>query len=88
MSIVHVNSNTIRSNRKQQNDTPPLSVRKTKSAKAEYSNAVNIHDADGNVVATVVYEPENPLSCGAQVWIETKFDVTHAPQRTGKTDDQ
>ena len=88
MSIVHVNSNTIRSNRKQHNGTPPLSVRKTKSAKAEYHNAVNIHDADGNIVATVVYEPESPLSCGAQVWIETKFDVTHEAQRTGKADDQ
>jgi hypothetical protein len=27
------------------------------------------------VVARVVYSPENPLSCGAKVWIETENSV-------------
>ena len=75
MSIVHVNSNTIRSNRKSQTEVPPLSVRKTRSSKASYCNQVDICDSLGNVVASVVYQPETPLSCGAQVWIETKFPV-------------
>lgn len=75
MSIIHVNSNTIRTNRKQQKDFPPLSVRKTRSAKAQYGDSVLIYDQQGNVVAEVVYRPETPLSCGAQVWIETKFEV-------------
>lgn len=71
MSIIHVNSNTIRTNRKQQTDFPPLSVRKTRSGKATYCNEVEICDESGNVVARVLYSPSTPLSCGAQVWIET-----------------
>lgn len=76
MTIIHVNSNTIRSNRKNEDKSAPLSVRKTRSGKAAYCNEVNIHDAEGNVVARVVYEPENALSCGAQVWIETNYEAT------------
>lgn len=30
---------------------------------------------DGEVVATIMYRPENPLSCGARVWIETTAAV-------------
>lgn len=71
MSIIHVNSNTIRTNRKQETDFPPLSVRKTRSGKAAYCNEVEICDESGNVVARVLYSPSTPLSCGAQVWIET-----------------
>jgi len=75
MPIVHVNSNTIRSNRKNESELPPLSVRKTRSAKATYCNEVEIYDDKGNTVARVIYCPTNPLSCGAQVWIETIHDV-------------
>ena len=28
-----------------------------------------------NGASTVVYQPDNPLSCGARVWIETKAEV-------------
>ena len=75
MSIIHVNSNIIRSNRKRGESIPPLSVRKTRSAKAAYADKILIKDCLGNVVATVVYKPETPLSCGAQVWVETEFDA-------------
>ena len=75
MSIIHVNSNVIRSNRKRGESNPPLSVRKTRSARAIYADKILIKDCLGNVIATVVYKPETPLSCGAQVWIETEFDV-------------
>ena len=30
---------------------------------------------EGKVVARIVYRPDNPLSCGAKVWIETEGDV-------------
>lgn len=73
--IVHVNSNTIKANRKHGTHTAPLSIRKTRSAKATYCHELMILDKDGTVVARVVYEPENPLSCGAQIWIETNYDV-------------
>lgn len=75
MTIIHVNSNTIRSNRKHGKSDPPLSIRKTRSAKAEYAHQVSLVDQNGNVVARVVYQPETPLSCGAQIWIETELNV-------------
>lgn len=75
MTIIHVNSNTIRSNRKHGNTEPPLSIRKTRSARAEYAQEIEIRDNAGNVVARVVYQPDTPLSCGAQVWIETDLQV-------------
>ncbi len=73
--IIHVNSNTIRSNRKHGKIDSPLTVRETRSGKALYCDRVEICDANGNVVATVVYEPDSPLSCGAQVWIEALHEV-------------
>jgi hypothetical protein len=30
---------------------------------------------DGEVVASVIYSPDKPLSCGAKVWIETELEV-------------
>ena len=75
MSIIHVNSNTIRSNRKNKAELPPLSVRRTRSAKATYCTEVEIYDEMGAVVARVVYRPSTPLSCGAQVWIETLHEA-------------
>ena len=76
MSIIHVNSNTIRSNKKHGQAVPPLSIRRTRSAKAVPATRINIHDANNVIVAQVVYSPETPLSCGAQVWIETKYEAT------------
>jgi len=35
-------------------------------------------DEDGEVVASVVYSPDKPLSCGAKVWIETELEVSVA----------
>lgn len=75
MTIIHVNSNTIKSNRKNGATNPPLSIRKNRSSKAKYANEVLIKDSNGVVVARVVYQPETPLSCGAQVWIETTLKV-------------
>jgi hypothetical protein len=68
--IIHVNSNTIRSNRKHGTNRPPLSVRLSRSAKGMPAHEVAIYGADGELAATVVYRPDAPLPCGAQVWIE------------------
>lgn len=75
MTIIHVNSNTIRSNKKHGKSDPPLSIRRTRSAKAQYAHQVSLVDQQGQVVARVVYQPETPLSCGAQIWIETELEV-------------
>jgi hypothetical protein len=73
--LIHVNSHTIRSNSTHNKTEPPLSVRRTRSAKPEYAHQVIIRDNNGTEVARVVYQPESPLNCGAKVWIETNLTV-------------
>lgn len=67
---VHVNSNTIKSNAKHDENEPPLTIRT--SQHKEYCHEVVLLGQDGLEAARVVYRPNNPLSCGAKVWIETR----------------
>jgi hypothetical protein len=71
--VIHVNQHIIRNNKKTGSKTPPITVKTYKDN--HYSDKVSILDRDGNVVATVLYSPEKPLSCGAHVWIETDSEV-------------
>lgn len=65
---IHVNQHLIRSG-----DPQPLTVKEyDKNTRA---SEVDICDDNGNVVATLLYRPDHPLSCGARVWIETKNEV-------------
>ena len=32
-------------------------------------------DSEGNVIGKVKYQPDNPLACGAHVWIEIDTDM-------------
>ena len=73
--IIHVNRHKIAKNRKSCGLEPPIAVRKSKSATAQYSNKVEICDDAGNVVATVLYEKDHPLKCGATVYIDCKYKV-------------
>jgi hypothetical protein len=78
MTIIHVNSNTIKSNRKHSANNPPISIRKTRTAKPEYTHHLQLIDNNGQTVATITYQPDNPLPCGAQIWIETTLTTkTH-----------
>jgi hypothetical protein len=69
-TIVHVNQHKIRARH-----PAPLTV-KTYKSNVEASRADIV--VDGKVVASVVYQPEKPLSCGARVWIETAEQVVVA----------
>lgn len=69
---IHVNQHVIRRNRKTGETEPPLTVKTYKSN--DYANEVDIV-VDGVVVASVVYRPSKPLSCGAHVWIESDADI-------------
>lgn len=74
-TIVHVNQHKIRSNiKKDEGELEPVLTCKTYKSN-DYANEVEILDADGNVVAKVVYSPHKPLSCGARVWIETENEI-------------
>jgi hypothetical protein len=68
---IHVNQHNIRANTKG-SELPVLTVKTYKSNTK--CNAVDIKVA-GEVVASVIYSPDKPLSCGARVWIETEEEV-------------
>lgn len=77
---IHVNQIKIRSNMKRGTTQPVLTVKgykpgnKTHSTN-EYGHEVIIRDDAGKEVARVVYRPNDPLPCGAKVWIESESDV-------------
>ena len=68
-TIIHVNQHVIKDNRKTGSNNPVLTVKTYKSN--TYAHSVTINGA-----STVLYSPDKPLSCGAQVWIETQAEVT------------
>lgn len=70
---IHVNQHKIRKNIKSEDKEPPLTVRTSKQI--TYGNKVDILDDNGIVVASIIYSPDKPLSCGARCWIETKQEV-------------
>jgi len=79
---IHVNQHNIKYNCKRERDErlktnyPALPVLTTKfKGKTYKSNRADIKDKEGNILATVIYSPDKPLSCGAKVWIETKMEV-------------
>lgn len=70
---IHVNKHIISSNKKNDQHEPPLRV---KTSDGNYAaHRIDILDEDREVIATVVYAKGQPLSCGAEVWIETYNEV-------------
>jgi len=67
-TLIHVNQHIIKSNAKKNENKPTLTVKTYKSN--TYAYEVEILGA-----SKVIYSPDNPLSCGAKVWIETTGDV-------------
>lgn len=77
---IHVNQHNIKGNAKNGTNNPVLSVKGYKPgnkthSENDYCHEVSILDKDGNEVARVVYQPNDPLPCGAKVWIETECEV-------------
>jgi hypothetical protein len=67
-TVIHVNQHVIKANAKTGARDPVLTIKTYKETK--YAHQVNI---DGP--SKIVYSPDNPLSCGAKVWIETYAKV-------------
>lgn len=66
---IHVNQHNIKANRKAGNgDLPVLTAKTYKDNR--YGHRIRV---DGP--CEIVYQPDNPLSCGAHVWIETEAEV-------------
>lgn len=71
---IHVNMHVIKANKKDpDNRQPPLTVKTYKDNKKVYG--AEILDDQGKTVARLIYSPDNPMDCGATVWIETSNEV-------------
>ena len=70
---IHVNQHAIKKNRRDGLLEPVLTVKTYKDN--QYAHEAIIRDKHGEEVARVVYRPDDPLSCGAHVWIETTHPV-------------
>lgn len=68
-TILHINQHVIRRNAKNGEREPVITCKTYKSN--DYGSEVDILNKTGEVAARIVYRPDNPLSCGARVWIET-----------------
>ena len=71
-TVIHVNQHKIRSNIKNKRNDPVITVKPYKSN--DYTHEVNIKGD-----SKVVYKPNDPLSCGAKVWVETESEVEFVP---------
>lgn len=70
---LHVNQHVIRDNKKLGCNDPPLTCKLSdRNVKA---SQIDIMGPDGVVVASLVYNPDDPLSCGARVWISSHAEV-------------
>ena len=70
---IHVNKLQINQNRKHKTLEPVISIR-------QGSRKTNCHIAEVKGSCRVVYQPDNPLPCGAVVWIEVLPDTVVIPQ--------
>jgi len=67
-TVVHVNQHIIKSNYKNKERKPVLTVKTYKDN--VYASEVIIKGD-----SKIVYSPDKPLPCGAKVWIETEAQV-------------
>jgi excisionase family DNA binding protein len=70
VSRIHVNQHEIRKNNEKGTREPVISVKNYEGN--NYGHEVIIHGC-----CRVIYQPDNPLDCGAKVWIETYARVDH-----------
>ena len=70
---IHINKHQIKKNQKNNQRESVISCKTYNSN--QYGNELIIFDENGKETAKVIYNPDKPLKCGAQVWIETNNDV-------------
>ena len=79
--IIHVNQHIIRSNHKTGDREPVLTVKTHKRKKKgegynkTHSQNDYCHEVQIKGPSKIVYSPDNPLPCGARVWVETEEGV-------------
>lgn len=70
-TTININRHIIATNKKLDQDNPPISVKTYKSN--EYAAKVAILDKMGNVVGEIAYARKSPLKCGATCWFEAYY---------------
>ena len=66
--VIHVNQHVIKRNRKTGERAEPLTCK-------TYKDNTKAHEIMVDGPCRIVYRPDNPLPCGAHVWIETSSDI-------------
>ena len=61
---IHINMHKIRANAKNGTNEPVISIKTSKKN-------INAHTVKILGGSDIVYRPDEPLSCGAKVWVET-----------------
>lgn len=69
--VIHVNQHNIKANAK--GDSKPVLTVKTYKDNILGNTARLIYG--GVEIGKFVYQPDNPLSCGAKVWFESSTDI-------------
>lgn len=69
---IHINQHHIKANAKGSN-LPVITVKDYKQNRK--ANHAAVVDSEGKPLVKVIYSPDNPLPCGAKVWIETELEV-------------
>lgn len=70
-TYITINKHKILGNLKHGKNDPPIRVARTKSAKPIYGHGVQVHGP-----VEILYMPDEPLKCGARVYLRTKAEVT------------
>tara|TARA_E500000318_G_scaffold109888_1_gene123936 strand:- start:318 stop:536 length:219 start_codon:yes stop_codon:yes gene_type:complete len=65
---IHINQHVIKKNAKTGERNPVITCK-------TYKENTYAHEVTIRGECKVVYRPDNPLSCGAKVWIETEDEV-------------
>lgn len=79
--IIHVAQQAIQKNRRDGTDEPAIIIRTgSKSQRVHELDLV----VDGKVIGQMVYRPNDPLSCGARLWLELDTDICQAVPKEKK----
>ena len=73
-TIIHVNQHIIKSNNKNKENKPVLTIK-------NYKENIYAHEVEILGNSKIIYSPLKPLSCGAKVWIETDSEVKIIKQK-------
>lgn len=69
MKIIHINRNVIQHNNKYAANLPVCKVI------WDDKTVTYCHEVDILGPSKMVYRPDNPLACGARLWIETEAEL-------------